>query len=285
MVRFLKGLKKNKKISKSVRRVGLILFLLALTLSLGQIQGTNSFFTDSATVSGNTVSAGYWIPVLTMSIDPAAPDGNNGWYRTSPCVTLEAELGGAPASPSEITIYYEFSNDGDPISGGTVYPGVCVSVPDGNPTHFQAQAVNNANLDWRSNIESGQFKIDTKCPFARITNPGSGDTLSGTVAVSGTVTDANPHHYWLVVEDSGGNKVAGPGVVNDTNSFTDKKFFDWDTTGVADGSYRIKLEARDQAGNKCPNQAPVPNDPGISASCGTSPHEKLTLSRFSPQRL
>lgn len=64
-----------------------------------------------------------------------------------------------------------------------------------------------------------------------------------------------------MIENSSGTKVAGPGTVNDTSSFTDKKFFDWDTTAVPNGIYTIKLEARDEFGNKCPNQAPVLSDP------------------------
>jgi hypothetical protein len=37
----------------------------------------------------------------------------------------------------------------------------------------------------------------------------------------------------------------------------------WNTTSVSDGKYTIKLEARDSAGNKCPNQSPVSNDPEL----------------------
>lgn len=246
---------------KYAYRFSLAVFFLTAVLSLGKIPGTNSFFMDTATVAGNEISAGYWIPELEMSYSPSSPDGDNNFYKTAPCVTLKAKLGGLPASLSEVDIFYEFSNDGDPADGGMLYDGTCVEVPDGNPTHFQAIAVNKANSDWKSNIVSGQFKVDTQCPFVKITNPDGGDILSGAVEIRGTVTDANPHHYWLVIENSSGTKIAGPGTVNYSNSFTDKKFFDWDTTAVADGNYKIKLEARDAAGNKCPDLAPVPSDP------------------------
>ncbi|MDP1845804.1 MAG: lamin tail domain-containing protein [Candidatus Moranbacteria bacterium] len=257
----------NRRLVKYASRFGLAVFLLAMVLSFGKIQGTNSFFMDTATVAGNEISAGYWIPVLTMTVSPKNPDGQNNFYVSHPCVTLEAKLGGSVASLSEVDIFYEFSNDGNPVSGGTKYDGTCVSIPDGNPTYFQAIAVNKLNSDWKSNVVNDQFKVDTQCPVVEITNPDSGDDLSGSVEIRGTVTDANPHHYWLVIENSSGAKVAGPGTVNDANSFTDKKFFDWDTTAVLDGDYKIKLEARDAAGNKCPNQAPVladPNDPNDS---------------------
>ena len=90
---------------------------------------------------------------------------------------------------------------------------------------------------------------DSIAPVVAITSP-MATLLRDGVEVRGSVTDSNPHHYWLVIQNSGGTTVAGPGVVNDTTSFTDKKFFDWDTTSVADGDYIIKLEARDSANNK-----------------------------------
>lgn len=152
MKKFQKS-KINRRIFKSLRKVSFVLTILFLTISFGKIQGTNSFFIDTASSTGNTTTAGYWIPELTMSVE--APDAD-GWYRTAPCVTLSANIN---SETDGITIYYEFSNDGNPISGGTAYSGACVPIPDGDPTHFQAQAYNNENHDWLSNIVSEDFKI------------------------------------------------------------------------------------------------------------------------------
>lgn len=91
---------------------------------------------------------------------------------------------------------------------------------------------------------------DWTAPDVIITNPADASIVSGSVDIRGSVADANPHHYWLVVENSEGTTVAGPGVVNDTNSFTDQSLLSWDTTLVPDGDYTIKLEARDAANNK-----------------------------------
>ena len=91
--------------------------------------------------------------------------------------------------------------------------------------------------------------VDNIAPIVKITSPVE-STISGNVEIRGAVTDANPHHYWLVIQDSLNHTVAGPGAVNDTNSFTDKLFFTWDTTLVPDETYTIKLEARDAANNK-----------------------------------
>lgn len=252
MKKILKS-KINRRILTSISKIGVV---FAALFFFAGITGTFAYFSDTATIQANA-SAGVWIPTLTMSVNPSSPDGGNGWYKTSPCITLNAS--GVTVGSSKI--YYEFSDDGDPIDGGTIYTGGCINVPDGNPTHFQAQAVNTLNPSWKSNIVNEDFKVDTQCPSVKVTNPSDSSTLNGAVEIRGTVTDANPHHYWLAIENSSGTQVVGPGTVNDTTSFTDKKFFNWDTTRVPDGTYTIKLEARDAFGNKCPNQAPVPVDP------------------------
>jgi parallel beta-helix repeat protein len=88
--------------------------------------------------------------------------------------------------------------------------------------------------------------IDKTAPVVAITGPQDGDTVHGTVTISGTVTETNPDHYYLVVLDSNNNVVAGPGTVN-AATVTD---YAWDTTGVAAGTYTISLAARDAAGNR-----------------------------------
>lgn len=95
-----------------------------------------------------------------------------------------------------------------------------------------------------------QVAPDTQAPDVAITSPTNGSTVYGNVDVRGTVTDANPDHYYLIIKNADGQKVAGPGTVNDTQSFTDQTLYNWDTTQVPDGVYTIDLEARDQAGNK-----------------------------------
>ncbi|MCB9800889.1 MAG: right-handed parallel beta-helix repeat-containing protein [Pseudomonadales bacterium] len=90
---------------------------------------------------------------------------------------------------------------------------------------------------------------DWQAPDVEVTTPTAG-IVHGMVDVRGTVTDDNPHHYWFVIQNSIGQTVAGPGVVNDTTSFTDKLLLSWDTSSLPSGDYTIKLEARDAADNK-----------------------------------
>lgn len=91
---------------------------------------------------------------------------------------------------------------------------------------------------------------DTEAPDVAITNPTDGSTVSGTVDIRGTVSDANPDHYYLVVKDQDGDVVDGPGTVPANQSFNDQPLFNWDTTTLSDGTYTVWLAARDAAGNR-----------------------------------
>jgi predicted ribosomally synthesized peptide with SipW-like signal peptide len=245
------AMRSRVKIIKSAQKSGMVLALLFLIIGYGKIQGTNSFFSDDATSSGNSFTAAVWIPTLTYTVEKPNPDGQNSWYVTKPCIKLYSDL-------DNVTINYSFT--GSNPGSGTVAEDTCLDAPEGM-NHFSATAVNNEDSSWASSPVGQDFKVDTQCPFAEITDPGADEKLNGSAEIKGTVTDANPDHYWLVIEDSGGHQIAGPGTVSDANSFTDKKFFDWNTTAFSDGDYKIKLEARDKAGNKCPNQSPVTEDP------------------------
>jgi len=216
---------------------------------------TGAYFMDSATSADNHFGAGYWIPELTIAIDPGSPDGDHDFYDETPCFTLSSTLA------DDVTLWYEFSDDGNPTND-TKYPGGCVEFPDGNPSPVQAIAVHDDNPDWKSAVVALAPKVDTMCPAVGINMPEEGDSVSGTVDIKGTIIDANPQHYWLVVEDETGSQVAGPGVVSESDSIeSPETLMSWDTTAVDDGEYTIKLEARDGAGNKCPNESPVSSDP------------------------
>lgn len=97
--------------------------------------------------------------------------------------------------------------------------------------------------DWSNTCS---ITYDNTAPVVAITSQKDGDVVNGSVVIKGTVTDNNPDHYYLVVEDSTGKVVTGPYTVNKA----DVQDWTWDTTKFADGNYIIDLEARDKAGNK-----------------------------------
>jgi hypothetical protein len=142
----------NQRIARSIKKIGLVLVVLFLTISIGKVGGTNAFFTDKINVEKNTVSSGYWIPKLEMSVDPKNPDGDDGWYKTKPCVTLTASV----TDSDDTKIYYRLKDE----DSYKKYDDSCVEIPDGE-WNFSAYAIFEGNDDWKSNIIEQEFKVDT----------------------------------------------------------------------------------------------------------------------------
>ncbi|MDX9913055.1 MAG: lamin tail domain-containing protein [Candidatus Moranbacteria bacterium] len=147
----------RKKLSKEAKfilakKAGMILALLFFGLSLNNISGTNSVFTDEAKITGLEFSAGMWIPTLTMTVDPAEPDGEDDTYTEAPCVKLFSDI-------DDVTIHYSFS--GENPSEGTILEDVCLYPPEGE-SELIAWAVNNENDDWMSDAIPRDFKVATK---------------------------------------------------------------------------------------------------------------------------
>lgn len=148
---FIYQIKLNSR-EKSIlkKKLGMILVLLFFSLSLGSISGTNSFFTDSVEVKGIEFQAGVWIPTLTMTIEPSAPDGEDETYTEAPCVKLFSDI-------DDVTIHYSFS--GEIPSEGTVLEYVCLYPPEGE-SELIAWAVNNENEDWISETLTQKFNVE-----------------------------------------------------------------------------------------------------------------------------
>lgn len=92
---------------------------------------------------------------------------------------------------------------------------------------------------------------DWTAPDVEITNPANGSTVSGVVDIRGTVTDANPHHYWLAIYS--GSSIIWSATVNKSDSFEDISLKQWNTSSLTDGDYTIVLAARDSADNRSGN--------------------------------
>jgi|GEM_PF-1845072 hypothetical protein len=119
------------------------------------------------------------------------------------------------------------------------------NVADGTVFYWRVRALD-AYGNYSPWSDLWKVTVDNIAPVVALTTPSNGDIVSGAVTVVGTITDANPDHYYLVVKDSSNHVVAGPGTVNSV-TFAN---YDWDTTALPDGTYTIFLSARDAAGNK-----------------------------------
>lgn len=244
MFKKLRKSKINQRIFRSAKKIGLVFFSLFLILSMGKISGTNSFFMDTATSAGNTMTAGVWIPEITVTADHA-PDGDDGWYQPAPCFTVASTI-------SDVTIFWTLTGDHPTLNGSFPYPGACVNIPEGIWT-LSVYAQNNANSDWKSATTTQDYKVDTNNPVAEITAPIEGATVSGSVSIKGTVSDLYIKSYRLQITgpdnyDSG--YIATPG-------FTDSWIRTWDTSAVARGDYQIKITARDLAGHETSDEIGV----------------------------
>lgn len=95
-----------------------------------------------------------------------------------------------------------------------------------------------------------QITADWSAPVVAINAPLDNANVSSNVAIYGSVNDINLMRYWFVIQNASSTVVAGPGTVNTSTSFTNQLLLEWDTTLVPNGTYTIKLEARDLALNK-----------------------------------
>jgi hypothetical protein len=187
----------------------------------------------------------YWQNNENPDAAPVQPNTWQAWDVDQGLFWSSNSVGGMTAGGGGGPFYTLAQVEG--MNPDAVLQSIGVNVGSYNPNYtinVDGVVYNGTTYDFE------QVAPDTQAPDVAITNPTNGDTVYGTVDVRGTVTDANPDHYYLVVKNAEGQKVAGPGTVNDTQSFTDQSLYSWDTTQVPDGVYTIDLEARDQAGNK-----------------------------------
>ena len=147
-------------------------YTLTGTSSAGQV----------STVTSAPVLVDTTAPATTITLNPASPNGPNGWYDgTNPTFSLSAsDTGGSGVQ----TTYYE-------IDGGTatVYPGSAATIPNG-----AAQTVNYWSVDNAGNIEtvhtSASLNIDTAAPSGSISAPAPNASVSGSVTVQSNSTDS-----------------------------------------------------------------------------------------------
>jgi len=247
-------------LSHSGKKLVIFGLIFACALAIGKTSPTNSFFSDKAVSQENRFEAGYWIPELEGSYVLKNPDGKNDWYITSPSVILSAKIG---FSEDESTIYYENSDDGDPVKGGHKYENLPVKIPDGK-IDFQAQAVNDENpADWRSEVISYHFEVDTLPPSVpkwenpardafthqvkdiRMSWQDSHDVSSGVAGYLYEVQEPGDHSDWK-------KSFSDCGLLESTHVPTGDTCFSGSAVKLdqGEGEYERRIKAVDKAGNE-----------------------------------
>jgi hypothetical protein len=236
---------------KPVFKICASITVITASLVLLHIPGTNSFFSASTEIGDNSFSSGFWIPELEMKISPKDPNGDDGWYKTKPCVALTA----LATDPEKTEIFFRLK-DSDNFEK---YSGSCVQIPDG-VWNLDAFAVYDGNKNWKSKSVSQSFKVDSTKPIVEIKYPCNSKTIKGIVDIKGTVSDANLDGYELEIDDPDGNKIYSESGDDPINN---EKIYPWDTKTHPDGNYKIILSAKDKAGNEDQdvNTVKVKNNP------------------------
>jgi hypothetical protein len=116
------------------------------------------------------------VPVVSVSIAPATPDGLHGYYRTKPTIALTAQS----AIDTQPVISYHFDTNAD-----SVYGGQPLTALEGTHT-LTYYAMD--RLGSRSETGTLTIAVDSTPPVIAMLAPQDGATVNGpTVAVRGTV--------------------------------------------------------------------------------------------------
>lgn len=127
---------------------------------------------------------------------------------------------------------------------GTSQPGA-FNIGEGK-YYFSVQAVyaDGQKSDWSTPCAA---TYDTTKPASKITDPSRDNLIkTGKVKVTGAATDTNIKSHWF--EITGPNSYVA--YFNNMNTSDSTHSFDWDTAGLAEGTYKIRYVASDRAGNR-----------------------------------
>jgi len=129
--------------------------------------------TIAVTSTGYAVSS---LPVVRATMTPSAPDGQHGYYRTKPAITLTAQS----AVDAQPVISYHFDTNPDSVYGGQPL----VALEGTHTLTFYATD----RLGSRSATGTLTIAVDSVAPVIALTSPRDGETLNSTsFVVQGTV--------------------------------------------------------------------------------------------------
>ena len=182
-----------------------------------------------------TVTADGTAPATSITCNAVACSA--GWYTASATVALSASDGGSGLSSIK---YTTDGSDPSPVNG-TTYSGSFALAATTTVKFRSYDAVGN-----EESVGSQLVRIDTVAPTGSLTAPAGGSALRGTVTVSSDSADGNSGVASAAFQRS----PAGAGTWTTIGTANGSPYqASWDTTGVSDGSYDLRVVTTDVAGN------------------------------------
>ena len=162
-------------------------------------------------------------PATTSTINPASPDGSNGWYVSDVVITLTSNDTGSGID----TIFYRIG-DGD----WNEYTGNISLTEDGTHTIYYYAVDNVGNVEEEKSIEMKIDKTSPEISYNITGTPGSNGWYVSDIVIEAIATDAT----------SG---------ISEIKYKIDDEWIDYtEPFSLSDGIYSIEIYAKDAAGNE-----------------------------------
>jgi len=162
-------------------------------------------------------------PATTSTLNPASPDGSNGWYVSDVVITLTSNDTGSGID----TIFYKIG-DGE----WSEYTGNISLTEDGTHTIYYYAVDNVGNVEGEKSIEVKIDKTSPEISYNITGTPGSNGWYVSDIVIEAIATDAT----------SG---------ISEIKYRIDDEWIDYtEPFSLSDGIYSIEIYAKDAAGNE-----------------------------------
>jgi hypothetical protein len=234
-----------------VKLRGLSGILALLALVVAGVTFSGAAFTAISANSGNSFGASNAFDLSASMTDPGAN------LRATVSLGATASDGGDGSSITSVTIQKS------PAGAGT-WTTACTDASSPYSCSFDTTTVSDGLYDFRAFVQNdaggsvtssavSNRRVDNTNPTAGITDPGT--PLHQSVSVSMSGTDGGSGVASVKLQRS----PAGAGTWSDVCSDSTSPYScSWDTTGVSDGLYDVRVVTTDNAGNTT-NSSPVTN--------------------------
>ncbi len=169
-------------------------------------------------------------PTTTLDTTPTFPDGDNGWFRSAPTITLTT-------SEPAVTRYQWNSTTGF----WDIYSSPFCALNGQNTLYYYSRDVY-GNTE---SIKTAIFKVDRVDPTSSLTDPREGQRIKGaSYIIRGTSSDTNSLVSLVEVSING-----GANWLPTTNTGINFSNWEYIWSPASDGDYNLKSRAVDNAGN------------------------------------